>query len=109
MGRGWRDVARLGFLAPTEVGERWLGEAEMERGNGAALKDIQRNLASAAGPLSDRFAAISPPLCGGEEPKSWKVAAITAYSAASYPAMPLISKKSSSPYSAYSRPLPDCL
>ncbi|BAV47198.1 Putative uncharacterized protein [Mesorhizobium loti] len=31
----------LGFLAPTKVGERWLGEAETERGTGAILSVSQ--------------------------------------------------------------------
>ncbi|CAH2403204.1 hypothetical protein MES4922_300288 [Mesorhizobium ventifaucium] len=40
--------------SPHECGERWLGEAETERGT--ALYE---------GPLSGRFAATSPPLRGG--------------------------------------------
>ncbi|SIT59177.1 hypothetical protein BQ8794_70107 [Mesorhizobium prunaredense] len=50
---------QLGFLAPTKVGERWLGEAETERGT-----------APYESPLSGRFAATSPPLRRGEEPRT---------------------------------------
>lgn len=49
----------LGFLAPTKVGERWRGEAETER-----------ETAPYESPLSGHFAATSPPLRGGEEPKT---------------------------------------
>jgi len=33
--RQGRSLEKFGFLAPTGVGERWLGQAETERGNGA--------------------------------------------------------------------------
>ncbi|MGY3332725.1 hypothetical protein ACVILI_005742 [Mesorhizobium sp. USDA 4775] len=54
----------LGFLAPTNVGERWLGEAETESGIGAILSVnwLQEAPSSRWRPLSDRFAATSPPL-----------------------------------------------
>ncbi|SJM32089.1 hypothetical protein BQ8482_240027 [Mesorhizobium delmotii] len=50
---------QLGFLAPTKVGERWLGEAETERGT--ALYEAPSPAASR--PPLPRFAV-------GEEPKS---------------------------------------
>lgn len=51
------------FLAPTTVGERWLSEAETERGTGSASRTISRKLGS----VVPRFAATSPPFHGGEE------------------------------------------
>ncbi|CAH2408690.1 hypothetical protein MES5069_70308 [Mesorhizobium escarrei] len=58
-----RGVPEHGFIPAWvpchECGERWLGEAETERGT--ALYE---------GPLSGRFAATSPRFAVGEEPKS---------------------------------------
>ncbi|TPK50525.1 hypothetical protein FJ945_11450 [Mesorhizobium sp. B2-4-9] len=58
----WCGITEPGFLAPTKVGERWLGEAETERGNGAAW--ICRENLHRRSPLSDRFGATSPALRG---------------------------------------------
>ncbi len=64
-------MAERQFLAPAKAGERWLGEAETERGNGANLSlgglgEPYSNRRRS--PLSDRFAATSPPFHEGEEP-----------------------------------------
>ncbi|PBB25105.1 hypothetical protein CK232_19850 [Mesorhizobium sp. WSM4304] len=74
--RAFLCLAELGFLAPTGVGERWLGEAETERGMARPLMRSEKTCQRRS-PLSDRFAATSPPFHGGEEPRSCEVATST--------------------------------
>ncbi|TPJ64499.1 hypothetical protein FJ443_09040 [Mesorhizobium sp. B2-6-1] len=59
----WCGITEPGFLAPTKVGERWLGEAETERGNGAAWI-CRENLPSPQPPLRPLRGHLSPALRG---------------------------------------------